>query len=96
MAVRDTRRIRRALQAKGFQRHEGGNHEKYILQDQDGKPTAIFTLLSRGSTHRQYSDKLLSRMARQLKLSKHELLDLIDCNLQHTEYLKQLRRQNVL
>lgn len=73
MAVRKTRDIRRALLNKGFRFVEGGSHEKYYLQDGDGKVTAIFTLLSRGSKPREYDDRLLGRMARQLKLPREHL-----------------------
>lgn len=94
MAVRKTRDIRQALLSKGFKLREGGSHEKYFLQDRDGKVTPIFTLLSRGS-RREYDDRLLGRMALQLKLSKNHLLRLIDCPLQHTEYLELLQQQDL-
>lgn len=96
MAVRKTRAIRQALLSKGFSLREGGNHEKYFLRDQNGKVTAIFTLLSRGSRPREYDDRLLGRMARQLKLSKDQLLDLIDCPLHHAAYMDLLQQQDLL
>ena len=94
MAVRKTRDIRQALLSKGFRLREGGSHEKYFLQDRNGKVTSIFTLLSRGS-RREYDDQLLGRMARQLKLSKGHLIKLIDCPLQHAEYLELLQQQDL-
>ena len=96
MNVRKTRDIRQALLSKGFSLREGGSHEKYFLQDHNGKVTAIFTLLSRGSKPREYDDRLLGRMARQLKLSKDQLLDLIDCPLQHAAYLDLLQQRDLL
>ena len=95
MAVRKIRDIRQALLSKGFRLREGGSHERYFLQDRDGKVTSIFTLLSRGSRPREYDDRLLGRMARQLKLSKGHLLKLIDCPLQHAEYPELLQRQDL-
>ena len=93
MANRPTRRIRRALRKKGFRLEQDGKHERYVLVDQDGRDTSVYTVISRGSSYRDYGDKLLSYMASELLLSRSQLLDLIDCPLGYLEYLKLVRQQ---
>ncbi|MCY4519286.1 MAG: hypothetical protein OXC13_00740 [Caldilineaceae bacterium] len=93
MANRPTRKIRRALQQKGFRREQDSRHERYVLVDQDGRDTSVFTVISRGSRYRDYGDRLLSYMASELLLSRSQLLDLIDCPLDYSAYLKLVRQQ---
>lgn len=51
----------------------------------DGK-IAVATKVSRGSSHRDISKKLLSKMSKQLYMSKHEFFDFIECTYTYEEY----------
>ena len=94
MAQRDRKTIDRALKKKGFEK-TSGDHSFYTLEV-DGKRTPIFTKLSRGSGYKVYGDSLLGLMARQLKVSKGDLLDLIDCPLSGEMYVEKLRDARLL
>jgi len=82
MSTYRTREIKQALLNKGFCQ-TSTDHEMYWLWVDD-KKTSIRTLLSFGS--REYGDNLLGCMARQLKLKRAELDELIECPLGKSEY----------
>lgn len=88
-----TRVIKRALSKKGFV-EESSKHIKYILCDEEGKTSRIFTIFSHGS--KEYSDDLLSAMAKQLKLEKSEFIRFVECTLSHEKYLELLREKKVV
>ena len=75
-----------ALLAKGFIL-ENRDH-KYLFFHVRGKKTGVFTFISHGE--RDADDWLLARIARQLRLTKKELLALIECSLSQDEYLRLL------
>jgi hypothetical protein len=60
----------------------------------DGKKTPIYTKISHGE--REIRDKLLGVMARQLRLTRLQFLELIDCKLTEPEYVQLLRGASVL
>ena len=62
----------------------------------NGKKTSIFTIFSRGSSHKEYGNSLLGKMSTQLKLSKDELNNLITCPLTRDEYEKMLKDKGVV
>lgn len=85
--------MRRAYLQKGFV--EGpGDHDRFFLFV-NGKRTAINTKLSRGSGYRTYTDRLLSDVCRQLKLTKAELLKLVECSIGGDEYVRLLRERGI-
>ncbi len=86
MGSRKTREIKTALQRKGFVQ-SNSDHKVFRLHVQ-GKITAIRTHLSHGSN--EYNDNLLALVARQLKLRRSQLDDLIDCPLSAEDYIAQL------
>ncbi len=90
MTSRDRRVIEAALSAKGFALEPGRDHRYYRLMV-DGKRTAISTFFSLGSGYKEYGDSLLAKVAKQLGLTKAELLALIDCDLDGPSYLGLLR-----
>jgi len=94
MGQRDREEIRTALLKKGF-KEKGNDHNYYFLYI-NGKKQAIFTFLSRGSKYKSYGDHLLAKMSRQLKLTKRELLDLIDCDLKGDEYTEKLKERGCI
>lgn len=67
-----SRKIKSALMDKGFEKIER-DHEIYSMVV-DGKVT-VSTKMSRGSSHREISKKLLSKMAKQLKMSNQQFLE---------------------
>lgn len=87
-----TREIARALESKGF-REKSGSHRYYFLYV-DGRKTRIHTKLSHGV--REYGDTLLSRIAEQLKLTRGELAELIECPLDYQGYVSLLRKNGHL
>jgi hypothetical protein len=72
---RKTRTIRAALLSKGFIADET-HHEMFWLVV-DGKKTSVRTRIGHGA--KEYGDRLLTLMARQIGLSKSELHRLVDC-----------------
>ena len=80
--VRPKRDIDAALRKKGFQRDEDADHIKYHLV---GFPR-IRTMMSHGSMSTTIGADLISRMSRQLHLTKKQFLDLIDCTLDEDGY----------
>ncbi|KYK38562.1 MAG: hypothetical protein AYK18_16985 [Theionarchaea archaeon DG-70] len=78
------RKIRSALNSKGFERTEGSKHEIYSMRV-DGR-VAVSTVLSRGSSRRETGKKLISKMAKQLQMSNQQFIDYIDCAYTFEEY----------
>ena len=87
-----SREIRSALLRKGFSAHHT-DHERFRFQA-DGLNVPIKPFLSHGGM--EYGDRLLGLLARQMKLSKAELMRFIDCRMDGAEYLEILQRKGVL
>ena len=92
MVGRSSRDIERALLRKGF-RARDSHHRQFMLHDGDA-PLPVFTYLSHG--RKEYGDNLLSHVARQLHLSKLELLEFIDCRMSGEDYLAILKGKGVV
>jgi len=92
MSPRKTRDIRAALQAKGFERVDT-HHEMYWLRV-GSKKTSIRTRISQGQA--EYTDGLLAQMAKQLKLKRQELDELVDCTMTGDGYIALLREKGDL
>ena len=75
---------------KGFREKPYGDHDRYWLYIGEQKQ-AIFTKLSRGRGYRTYGDKLVSEVARHLRLTKSDLRELVSCTIDGVEYLAILR-----
>lgn len=86
MSTYRTREIKQALLSKGF-RQKNTDHEVYRLYIDD-KKTSVHTSLSFGS--KEYGDNLLGLVARQVRLKKGELEELIECPLSSQEYIRLL------
>lgn len=86
MSTYRTKEIKKALLNKGF-RQKNTDHEMFWLWVND-KKTSVRTRLSFGSKAKEYGDNLLGCMARQLKLPRAELDELIECPLSKEEYQK--------
>lgn len=79
--------IKKAFGKKGFKVVDGGNHIKLNFY-YDDKKTGIFTILSKGSSYKQYSKSLLGQMSVQLNLNNSQLMDFIQCPLSEAEFIK--------
>jgi len=83
MVARSTNKLKSALLKKGFVMTRS-HHLQFRLVI-DNAPQQIFTFLSHGS--KEYGDFLLGIVARQLHLSKQELLSFVDCEMSGGVYL---------
>lgn len=92
MSPRQTRQIRTALLNKGFAEDETHHHVFFLVVN--GKRTSIRTYYSQGE--KECCDWLQGQMARQLKLSRKEFDDLINCPLKRETYLELLKERGAL
>jgi hypothetical protein len=84
---RSGRDIDSALRRKGFRRDSSGKHIQYFLTALPDEPELdIRTMLSHGAMRDTLSAELISRMSRQLHLTKSQFLALIDCTLDEDGY----------
>jgi len=73
--------VEAALRRKGFQSEKPkGDHTYYRLYTEAGK-TQVTTKVSHGAKSEDLRDELVSRMSKQLFLSKAEFVDLVTCPL---------------
>lgn len=92
--VTKRRNIDSAFTGKGFVKTTLGNgHFSYQLEI-DGKIQNIRTKMSMGSSHRELGKPLLSKMARDLKMTPKEFSDYVICNYSYNEYANYLRDGN--
>ena len=84
--VRSAKDIDQALRKKGFRRDMDGKHIHYFFYGLNGEKTGIYTLMSHGMGSTSIGNPLLGLMARQLRLTKSQFLDLIDCTLDEEGY----------
>ena len=89
MVARSSRDIERALLRKGF-RARDSHHRQFMLFENDA-PLPVFTYLSHDG--KEYGDNLLALVARQMHLSKRELLEFIDCRMSGSSYVAKLREK---
>ena len=92
MSVYAVRKIRSALLAKGFQ-EASTHHFEYRLMVA-GRKSPIFTRLSHGA--REYDDRLLGLVAKEMRLRRRELDAFIECPLSYEAYLQLLVEKGVL
>ena len=84
---RDARTVMSAFEAKGFSRRQGDHVFFHFFVN--GKKTQIYTKVSHGE--KEIHDGLLGTMARQLRLTKKQMGELVDCPLSQAEYVKILQ-----
>lgn len=75
--------VESGLLSKGFQKCDG-DHLYFIYYDLSGKKTPVKTKTSHSG--KDLDDNLLSMMAHQVRLTKKQFLDLIDCPLSRIDY----------
>ncbi len=86
------RQVADSLQKKGFQERQG-DHAFYHLFV-DGKKTVVSTKISHGE--KDIGDKLLGMMARQVRLTRKQFGELVDCPMSAEEYVAILRKSGVV
>ena len=84
MAVRGKREVETGLKRKGF-RQDDGDHHWYFYWTAEGKKTTVRTKTSHGST-KDLGDGLLKEMARQVRVTKLQFLELVDCAMTREEF----------
>jgi hypothetical protein len=89
--VRKGRNIDSALCKKGFSRDEDGDHICYVLHG-----SSIRTKISHGMMGQDIGRELLAVMARQLRWSSAQFLELIDCSLNEADYRLVLRKRGLI
>lgn len=83
---RPASKVAGGLEKKGFRRRQS-DHTFFHLYVRDKKPV-IHTKISHGA--KEISDKLLGMMARQVRLSRQQFVELVDCPMNHEDYVKYL------
>jgi hypothetical protein len=78
--------MRRTLSGKfGFTKTDRPRHEWYELLDRNGN-VIVATLLSRQASGRDISQPILSKISRQLCISKAQLTSAVECPLTREKY----------
>lgn len=88
-------KIRTALMSKGFSLSTDRDHD-FLTFTAEGRTCAVFTKLSRGKRDKDYHDGLLAAMSKQLKVTRKQLDQLIECTMGHVEYVSALRARGIL
>ena len=85
-SVRSAREIASALSKKGFFIEKDGDHIRFYHLNTSGDESGIKTKISHGALGATISAKMISLMAHQLRLTKKEFLELIDCTINEEKY----------
>ena len=85
-SARSGRKIDTALTSKGFEKTTDADHVRYYLYDRQAGTTLAQTKMSHGVFGQTIGAPLIAQMARQLRLTKNQFLDLIDCPLDEEGY----------
>jgi predicted RNA binding protein YcfA (HicA-like mRNA interferase family) len=89
LPVKAKRDVETSLKKKGF-RPDEGDHHWFFYWTADGKKTTVRTKTSHGPT-KDLGDGLLKEMARQIRISKSQFLELVDCPMSREQYEECLR-----
>ena len=93
---RDRSDILSSLTSKGFELQQGKRDHDVLFFTHKGLVQAVYTKLSRGSKRKTVGDSLLGRMSRQLKISRKEFDELVDCPMTANDYQQVLRSNGVI
>jgi len=74
-----------SMTKKGFKLDVDGKHKRLIYMH-NGKTSSIVTHYSHSSD--EVGDFLIKKMADQIKISKKQFLELVECTLNADDYLK--------
>lgn len=87
--------VEAALERKGFKRRES-DHSQFIYYTERGLKTGVRTKTSHGRSGADIRDDILSRMAKQCRLSNQQFRDFVDCRLSRRDYEDVLAASDVL
>ena len=93
---RDRSDILSSLTSKGFELQQGKRDHDVLFLTHEGRVQPVYTKLSRGSKHKTVSDSLLGRMSRQLRISRKQFDELVDCPMTADDYHQVLRSNDVI
>lgn len=93
MTVRPSNKIEKALLKIGF-KVQNNHHKMFILVEDEKIVNSVRTRISHGT--KDYGDPLLLLMAKQLYLTKKQLLSLIDGEMDKEEYINLLRIKGII
>lgn len=91
MAEVKVKKLRQALERKGFRLSERNHHYYYFYHE--GKKTRVKTKISHGND--SISDPLIHSMRNQMKLNKNQFFNFVECPLTEAEYIEILRGQGI-
>jgi predicted RNA binding protein YcfA (HicA-like mRNA interferase family) len=103
MASLKSKDFAHALEKKGFKksahtkqrgRRGRGNHHIYYYFFYKGKQTKVKTRISHGN--KEYDDKVISDIKKEMYLDKNELFDFVRCKLTESKYTAILLQRKVL
>ncbi len=83
-------KVQENLPRKGFLETDDRKHIFYHLHH-EGKKTHIRTQVSHGSKYKVLGDDLVSKMARQCKLTTKNFIGLAECNVSQADYIRLLK-----
>ncbi|MDU9376662.1 hypothetical protein McpSp1_12860 [Methanocorpusculaceae archaeon Sp1] len=75
--------VNAALKKKGFEVKSGAHSHVIYSFVHDGCPLPVMTHMSHN--HQEIDDYLQERMAKQMKISKSEFLEIVSCKIGHDE-----------
>jgi len=81
-----------SLEKKGFRATREKKHTHYVYFDLQNRVTTITTSVSHGSK-KDFGPPLISSMASQVKLSKNQFCQFVDCDLSQQQY-EQILEEN--
>jgi hypothetical protein len=82
---RKVRQVLSSLKTKGFFENREGHHVILIYETKGGLTSEVRTRVSHQSGGGDIGDSLLGQMARQVRLSRRDFEQLIDCPLSRDE-----------
>lgn len=86
-------KVKSALKKKGFSRNDKGHHIYFNHRwKRSGRLSGIKTYVSHGSK-KDLSDRLVSEMAEQVKLSNKDFKRLVSCDMKQGEYEKVVKKR---
>ena len=83
----DPREVKKALKKKGFEEEKSKHHIYYYFHHK-GRRSHISTKVSHGA--RDIGVRLISAMSRQMRITKGQFLEFVDCELSMQGYLEKL------
>ena len=86
-------KVKSALKKKGFSQNDKGHHI-YLNHrwKRNGQFSGVKTFVSHGS-RKDLSDRLVSEMAKQVKLSNKDFKRLVSCDMKQKEYETIIKRR---